>query len=134
MRGFSAKTKRSAYARCDGRCEGCGRVLAAGDIHYDHANPWALSGDRSASNCQVLCRACHADKTARRDVPAIAKVVRIGNKVRAARTSKRPMAAGRQSRLRRTIAGAVVPRVTQAEAHREFISRRYGRDNDESEA
>jgi hypothetical protein len=133
MRGFSPKVRRAAYKRCDGRCELCGRALAAGDYHYDHAVPWALSGDRKASNCQVLCRACHGEKTARRDVPAIAKVKRIADRLRGARTATRLMGAGRYSRLRKTMAGAVVPRLSQAEQHREFISRRYGRaDGDET--
>jgi hypothetical protein len=126
MRNFPKIVRRAAYSRADGQCEQCGAVLLPGCFHYDHIVAWALSRSSTADNCQVLCSSCHGDKTARRDVPAIAKVVRIRDRMMATRGVRKLLPAGRRSGLRKTLAGPVVPRITQAEAHREFIARRYG--------
>jgi 5-methylcytosine-specific restriction protein A len=63
---FSRKTKRDAFARCKGHCEGCGFKLELGRFHYDHTLPtgW-LEGDASLENCAVLCDQCHEKKTTR---------------------------------------------------------------------
>lgn len=73
---FSRKTKRQAFERCKGHCEGCGVKLTVGKFHYDHTVPDALGGENILENCQVLCTACHGDKTAKEDVPRIAKASR----------------------------------------------------------
>lgn len=78
-REFSKSVMRDAFMRCNGFCEGegCGVKLALGDYHYDHVIPDALGGDPTLDNCQVLCRACHKEKTSRQDIPRIAKTKRI---------------------------------------------------------
>jgi len=78
-REFSKQIKRDAFARCNGHCEGagCGAKLFVGDHHYDHIVPDGLGGEPTLDNCQVLCKACHGEKTRKRDVPAIAKTKRI---------------------------------------------------------
>lgn len=79
---FTAKTREQAHERACGRCEWveaglrCDAILAPGNVHYDHIIPWAISRDSTLANCQALCRAHHALKTARDDVPTIAKVKR----------------------------------------------------------
>jgi 5-methylcytosine-specific restriction endonuclease McrA len=75
---FSAKTKEKAYERSKGRCENklCGLPLQIGKIHYDHIIPCRLGGTGEIKNCQVLCFACHQEKTAKEDIPRIAKATR----------------------------------------------------------
>jgi hypothetical protein len=81
---FTAATKRDAFARSDGICEchripwlnrpnGCGVALVAGAIFYEHLVQDAIRQDNSLSNCAVLSRTCWKEKTARIDLPTIAK-------------------------------------------------------------
>lgn len=128
-RQFSKEIERAAFFRCHGRCEGCGAKLASGDIHYDHITPWALSCDSSIENCQVLCNGCHREKTAHRDVPAIAKAKRQADfhqGITGPGLGRSPMACGRLSRLKKTFRRGVVPRQTQVELYRQFIRDRFG--------
>lgn len=76
-REFSTKTKRDAFLRAAGKCEGCEAKLSAGKFHYDHDIADGLGGEPELWNCKVLCHACHGEKTAKHDVPLIAKVKRI---------------------------------------------------------
>lgn len=77
---FSAKTKVAAWARCGGRWEGCGIEIADGDrVDFDHIIPDAFGKDNALSNCQVLCRPCHIEKT-KTDVTQIAKAKRVAKK------------------------------------------------------
>lgn len=76
-REFSAKVKADAFTRAAGRCEGCTARLFVGKFAYDHVIPDAMGGEPTLENCKVLCLACHGEKTAGVDVPAIAKVKRI---------------------------------------------------------
>lgn len=73
---FSAKVKVAAYQRSGGRCEACTAPLRPGHVHYDHVVPDALGGSPTIENCAVLCTSCHGAKTARQDVPQIAKMKR----------------------------------------------------------
>jgi 5-methylcytosine-specific restriction endonuclease McrA len=82
-REFNKHVKREAFMRAGGQCEGqpygerCGVKLTLGKYHYDHVIPDGLGGEPVIENCAVLCLACHKDKTATKDVPAIAKTKRI---------------------------------------------------------
>ena len=73
---FSAKVKAAAAMRANGQCEECTRQLLTGDFHYDHEIPDALGGSSDLSNCRVLCRSCHSDKTTGEDIPRISKAKR----------------------------------------------------------
>lgn len=75
---FTAKTKEQSYVRANGKCENksCGLPLQIGKIHYDHILPCRLGGTNEIKNCQVLCEACHKEKTAKEDIPRIAKMRR----------------------------------------------------------
>lgn len=75
-REFPARVKVAAYERAGGGCEECGSLLRVGKFHYDHVLPDALGGEPTLDNCAVLCSGCHAVKTARQDVPQIAKMKR----------------------------------------------------------
>jgi 5-methylcytosine-specific restriction protein A len=73
---FTAKVKVAAFERAAGRCEACTAPLRVGKTHYDHVLPCALGGSPTIENCAVLCASCHGAKTARQDVPQIAKMKR----------------------------------------------------------
>jgi hypothetical protein len=85
---FKAETKRDAFARSRGICEchripwlrrprGCGVRLVSGSIFYEHVNTDFHSGDNGLDNCATLSRTCWREKTARYDIPSIAKTKRI---------------------------------------------------------
>jgi 5-methylcytosine-specific restriction protein A len=83
-REFSKQVRRDAFARANGKCEGwlpngtlCEAKLTIGKYHYDHVIPDAHGGEPTLENCAVICLPCHKFKTAKKDVPAIAKTKRI---------------------------------------------------------
>jgi 5-methylcytosine-specific restriction protein A len=129
-RTFSAETKRLAWKRCNHQCQNCtAQVTGAGDIEFDHVVPWELSHDSSLGNCQILCLTCHDDKTAGRDVPAIAKADRAADfhiGVKGPGRGPRPMPGGTRSAISKSMGGAVVPRRSQAEKYRALMLRLYG--------
>jgi len=79
-REFSGSTKWQAFANANGRCVRCTAKLYPGNVEYDHEIPCELGGDNSQSNCLVLCRACHATKTFKSDIPTIAKCKRVARR------------------------------------------------------
>jgi len=86
---FSKRTKHDAFERSEGLCEG---ILASGErcnanlkhkrFHFDHVIPDGIGGDTSLQNCAVLCVECHGEKTAKIDIPIIAKAKRNFDKYR----------------------------------------------------
>lgn len=90
---FSSPTKREAYRRSGGFCEchlvpwlrrpnGCGARLGDGNTFYEHIEPSAISGRNDLENCAVLCKICWKEKTARYDLPVIAKSNRQRDRAR----------------------------------------------------
>ena len=69
------------------------------------------SQDNSLQNCQVLCIACHKEKT-KRDVKWIAKTKRIIDKQIKVRGAKHPMPFGKGDWRKRKMDGTVVDRRT----------------------
>lgn len=63
-REFPRKVKAAALKRADGRCEKCKAVLKPREGEVDHILPDILGGEPVLANAQVLCRLCHAEKTA----------------------------------------------------------------------
>jgi len=63
-REFTRKVKASAISRAAGKCEKCQAVLKPREGEVDHILPDILGGEPILANAQVLCRQCHADKTA----------------------------------------------------------------------
>ncbi len=61
---FSRKMRQAALARADGHCEKCKAVLKPREGEVDHILPDVLGGEPVLANAQVLCRVCHAEKTA----------------------------------------------------------------------
>lgn len=118
-RYFTKETKRAAFAAATGadgvpRCR-CTAELRPGKYRYDHIVPYELSRDSSGANCHVLCDACDAAKTYGEDLPAIAKVKRQQDRHIGAWRSRHPMPCGRQSKLRKTMDGKVIARVTPSQ-------------------
>jgi len=113
---FTKQTKRDAFERCEGLCEGirpdgerCSANLGKKLHHFDHIIPDAIGGDNSLQNCQVLCKPCHDDKTRKIDVPIIAKAKRNYDKDRGIRKPSR-FPGSRDSRWKKKMDGSVVLR------------------------
>ncbi len=77
-REFPKQVKREALKRALGKCENakCGALFGV-KFHFDHDIADGLGGEPTLDNCKVLCHACHGEKTAKHDVPLIAKTKRI---------------------------------------------------------
>lgn len=76
---FTRKTKAAVALRSGGNCEQCGAKLKLREGEYDHVLPCALGGTNDESNCKVICRICHAEKTGN-DVRQIRKADRQRDK------------------------------------------------------
>lgn len=63
-REFTRKIKQAAIERAAGHCEKCKAVLKPHEAEVDHILPDVLGGDPILANAQVLCRVCHAEKSA----------------------------------------------------------------------
>ena len=108
---FSPKTKTEAFRLANGRCRHCLVKLSVGNVRYDHHVAAKLGGDNSLSNCQVLCRNCHDQKTAKVDVPAIAKTKRVHRKNIGAGSGRKQKVGGWLStKFRRKVDGTVEER------------------------
>lgn len=111
-REFSKLVKRDAFARADGKCEGegCDAKLTQGKFHYDHDIADGLGGEPELWNCKVLCTACHSVKTAKHDIPLIAKVKRIQDREKGIRKPSRGFYD--KSKFKAKIGGGLVDRRT----------------------
>ena len=63
-RDFSRKVKQAAITRAAGKCEKCQAALKPREGEVDHVLPDVLGGEPILANAQVLCRVCHAEKSA----------------------------------------------------------------------
>ena len=110
---FSELIKAKAYARANGKCEGCGFLLKKNNRHYDHIKPMEMGGKSELGNCQLLCTSCHTKKTGEEDIPAIAKSNRA-MKAHAGLTRRksRPIPGSIASGIRKKLNGTVEFRVT----------------------
>src|SRR3954469_15610377 len=106
---FSARTKALAFQRANGKCDECGTRLQPGRIAFDHVIPDGLTGVNDLNNCNVLCTACHKQKT-RDDVGRIAKAKRRYARDIGEKASRNPMPGGRASKWKRKLSGEWVRR------------------------
>jgi len=107
---FSSLVKRDAFMRSNGRCEcGCGRKIL-GTPEYHHAVPAAIGGEATLENCVVMDPKCHRVRTARLDVPQIAKTKRIYAKRTGSGRTKRTFPGGKGSRWKKKVDGTTIPR------------------------
>jgi 5-methylcytosine-specific restriction protein A len=63
-REFTRKVKQAAIERAAGKCEKCSGALKPREAEVDHILPDVLGGEPVLANAQVLCRVCHAAKSA----------------------------------------------------------------------
>lgn len=84
---FSRKTKAAVILRAAGKCEKCSAALKAGEGDVDHILPCALGGEPTIANGRLICRVCHAEKTAN-DIRQIRKSDRQRDKATGAVRSK----------------------------------------------
>ena len=110
---FKRAVKAAAWDRCGGRCEGCGHEFRDGEREeYDHIVPDALRKNASLENCQVLCAACHGQKT-KGDVTRIAKAKRVSKKHTGTyRPTRNIIPGSKASRFQRSLSGKVTIRKT----------------------
>lgn len=110
-REFPAAVKRDAYARCGGRCEGCGGEFGpANGPEYDHRVEDALGGEPTLENCQVLgAKCCHRRKSIERAAP-VAKALRLDRKAANIVAKKRELPGSRRSPWKQKIGGGWIRR------------------------
>lgn len=84
---FSRKVHSEVKKRAAGKCEKCSAALKQAEGELDHILPDALGGKPVAANAQLLCRVCHAEKTAV-DIRRMRKADRQGDKARGAMRAK----------------------------------------------
>ena len=109
---FSTSFRLSLFLKRKGICAACTQKIDAGKVwDIDHILPLALGGTNEPDNLQILCRSCHKTKTARFDVPRIAKTKRLKARHLGARApSTRPIPGSRRSPWKRKMDGRVVRR------------------------
>lgn len=111
-REFPRKVREAAHKRSGGVCEchrllrvpglvpgGCGAPLVAGQTYYEHIIADGAGGEPTLDNCAVLTRTCWKIKTAKYDLPIVAKTKRqraghIGSRTRSARPMPGSKASG----------------------------------------
>jgi 5-methylcytosine-specific restriction endonuclease McrA len=81
---FPQAIRKAAFARScmpDGvpKCEapGCGRVIRAGHLIFEHVQPDGLGGEPTMANIAVYCDVCADKKTREDDNPRMAKADRV---------------------------------------------------------
>lgn len=81
---FPLSVKKAAFARAckpDGmpKCEapGCGKVIRAGHLRYEHLQPDGLGGEPTLENCGIWCDVCADKKTFTEDNPRMQKADRV---------------------------------------------------------
>ena len=124
-RHFTRKVMSARFAYARECCEGCGAPVRQGHFDYHHEPPWEIARDSRFEACRLLCDLCHEGVTSSRDIPWIAKSDRQRDKHRAAMPpSTNPLPCGRGSRMKKTIGGRVIPRVSGSQKLRAYLAER----------
>ena len=64
IRAFTANDRKTAYARCKGKCARCGKgEFQIEDMEADHITPWSKGGHTTLDNLQMLCKDCNRRKS-----------------------------------------------------------------------
>ncbi len=64
-RTFSDRVKRRVYTKQAGICNICKNNFRMNEMEADHITPWVEGGKSNEENCQMLCRKCNREKSAR---------------------------------------------------------------------
>src|SRR5216684_3795555 len=116
LKYFTKATQRTALQRANGICEchlithvfktPCGLPLGIGNTFFEHVDPYVISGRNDLSNCAALTRNCWRFKTAHYDMPAIAKVRRVGDLANGITDPwRRRLPGGKFDRLKKKLTG-----------------------------
>ena len=114
---FPQAIKKAAFARScqlDGipKCEapGCGKVIRAGHLIFEHVQPDGLGGEPTLANCKCYCDVCATRKTFEEDNPRMAKADRVLKATFGMKRKGRPMPGSKASGFKRKMSGVVVRR------------------------
>ena len=65
IRAFSASMKQKVYEKQSGICAMCDKEFTIKEMEADHITPWSEGGKTNEDNCQMLCKKCNREKSAR---------------------------------------------------------------------
>ncbi len=65
LRAFDARMKRRVYRKQAGACAICKEEFDISEMEADHIRPWSEGGKTLEDNCQMLCRKCNREKSAK---------------------------------------------------------------------
>lgn len=65
IRAFTNNMKQRVYEKQSGKCVICGEKFEIKEMEADHITPWSEGGKTSEDNCQMLCKKCNREKSAR---------------------------------------------------------------------
>ena len=65
IRAFTEGMKQKVYEKQSGICVICGDKFTIKEMEADHITPWSEGGKTNEDNCQMLCKKCNREKSAR---------------------------------------------------------------------
>lgn len=65
IRAFKPGARQKAYELQRGKCAICKKAFDISDMEADHITPWSEGGKTVQENCQMLCRPCNREKSAK---------------------------------------------------------------------
>ena len=65
IRAFTDSMKQKVYEKQSGVCVGCDDEFTIKEMEADHITPWSEGGPTNEDNCQMLCKKCNREKSAR---------------------------------------------------------------------
>ncbi len=65
LRAFDARMKRRVFRKQNGICAICKEKFDISAMEADHITPWSEGGRTIEENCQMLCRKCNREKSAK---------------------------------------------------------------------
>ena len=65
IRAFSEGMKQKVYEKQSGFCVICDDKFTIKEMEADHITPWSEDGKTREDNCQMLCKTCNREKSAR---------------------------------------------------------------------
>lgn len=65
IRAFSPGMKQKVYEEQSGVCVRCADKFTIKEMEADHITPWSEGGKTNEDNCQMLCKQCNREKSAR---------------------------------------------------------------------
>ena len=111
---FPQSVRKAVFARSckpDGipKCEapGCGKIIRAGHLRFEHLLPDGLGGEPTIENCGAWCDVCADKKTFTEDNPRMTKADRVLRITYGLQRKKRPMPGSRASGLKKRMDGTV---------------------------